>query len=486
MEHLLGTPMIYSILSFIDENIADFFQNCLSSDLHDKQESENMEKEEALTEEEELELVRKSQEEARLLVNNISHEDKVNVSARTASKQFIVGLVAKPSTGKSTFFNCVTRMNEKTLAKVGAFPFTTIEPNLGQGFWTCFDPVDSKNKKGKTEFGRDENGQRLLPVIVKDVAGLVPGAYKGLGKGNKFLNDLADADVLLHIIDVSGMSSEQGVISNEDLEVDPIENVLRDVKWIEEELHQWVYGNVFSKWSSVLKAGKSSSEAALERLNELLTGYQKNTKVLVSKTLTLCQYDSNLICSWTAREVHKFIAVFLALRFPICLVLNKFDKLFLKYSEKDLILIIQELKVKISALGYSYAFSSALLDSTQFETVLSKDSEILIEKISTFSRSIDLKISVSNAISLGRDEERFLCLQMRQGSTVEMIYSKLISLGKKESGLIKFDGDFVRAEVSSKQKVAFKQVGRDFILTKDLCLVKVYTNKKTQWQHLLK
>ena len=44
-------------------------------------------------------------------------------------------------------------------------------------------------------------GRRLLPVIVKDVAGLVPGAYKGRGKGNRFLADLCDADVLVCIIE---------------------------------------------------------------------------------------------------------------------------------------------------------------------------------------------------------------------------------------------------------------------------------------------
>lgn len=45
---------------------------------------------------------------------------------------------------------------------------------------------------------------------MKDVAGLVPGACDGRGKGNKFLNDLLDADVLVHVIDVSGETDENG------------------------------------------------------------------------------------------------------------------------------------------------------------------------------------------------------------------------------------------------------------------------------------
>ena len=58
--------------------------------------------------------------------------------------------------------------------------------------------------------GRDKSGRRLLPVIVKDVAGLVPGAYKGRGKGNRFLNDLCDADVLIHVVDATGRSDKDG------------------------------------------------------------------------------------------------------------------------------------------------------------------------------------------------------------------------------------------------------------------------------------
>lgn len=47
-------------------------------------------------------------------------------------------------------------------------------------------------------------------MIVKDVAGLVPGAYKGRGKGNRFLNDLCDADVLIHVVDATGRSDKDG------------------------------------------------------------------------------------------------------------------------------------------------------------------------------------------------------------------------------------------------------------------------------------
>ena len=75
------------------------------------------------------------------------------------------------------------------------------------------DVVDTrKEKRSETEFGRDFRGRRILPLLVEDVAGLIPGAYKGLGKGNQFLNDLVDADCLIHIVDVSDSANTSGQI----------------------------------------------------------------------------------------------------------------------------------------------------------------------------------------------------------------------------------------------------------------------------------
>ena len=90
---------------------------------------------------------------------------------------------------ESTFYNAVCNpLDSNGEAKIGAFPFTTIEPNIGQGGYET------------TILGNI----REVPILVKDVAGLVPGAYQGRGRGNAFLNDLLGADVLLHIIDGSG------------------------------------------------------------------------------------------------------------------------------------------------------------------------------------------------------------------------------------------------------------------------------------------
>ena len=162
------------------------------------------------------------------------------------SWSYTIGLVGKPSAGKSTFFNagtCFARQRnaggggeanrcggggpsdadggDATAMLGGAsmapHPFTTIDPNVG----LCLVPVPSgacpEEEAGAKAFlsegncevgsshGRDLKGRRLVPCLLKDVAGLVPGAYQGRGKGNKFLDDLTDSDVLVHILDSSGV-----------------------------------------------------------------------------------------------------------------------------------------------------------------------------------------------------------------------------------------------------------------------------------------
>ena len=108
-----------------------------------------------------------------------------------------VGLVGKPSSGKSTLFNALTRAEPGCGASVSARPFTTIDPNVATGYWRAphgTEPAHVLSSRSQTAHGRAYDGRRLLPCTVIDVAGLVPGAYTGRGKGNQFLADLTTAD----------------------------------------------------------------------------------------------------------------------------------------------------------------------------------------------------------------------------------------------------------------------------------------------------
>src|SRR3989338_11177886 len=120
----------------------------------------------------------------------------------------LIGVVGKTNTGKSTFFKAATLAE----VEIGNYPFVTIKPNSGVGF-VKVDCAEKKfNVKCNPKHGYCLDGKRFVPVELLDVAGLVPGAHEGKGLGNQFLDDLRQADVLIHVIDVSGGTNEKGEV----------------------------------------------------------------------------------------------------------------------------------------------------------------------------------------------------------------------------------------------------------------------------------
>nr|XP_022314294.1 uncharacterized GTP-binding protein YGR210C-like isoform X2 [Crassostrea virginica] len=224
--------------------------------------------------------------------------------------QYVIGLVGKPSAGKSTFFNAATTLD---LAKTGAHPFTTIEPNIGKAFFSIPCPCDSQTDRCNAANGHDFRGQRFLPVLLKDVAGLVPGAWEGKGRGNRFLNDLLDADVLIHIIDASGTTNEKG---EETIDYDPA----NDIHWLKEELHQWIYQNIWSKWDNIVKRP--------QKLVDMFTGYHANKATIYAAlhNAGVGESELSMMKTWDDTVLHQIVDCFLSIRFPILLVLNKVDK----------------------------------------------------------------------------------------------------------------------------------------------------------------
>lgn len=231
--------------------------------------------------------------------------------------ELVIGCVGKPSAGKSTFFNAVTDGK----AKVGNFPFTTIEPNEGVTYYLTACPCAAKGKTAvcQPRYGRCEQGVRHVPVKLLDVAGLIPGASEGAGLGNKFLDDLRHAHVLMHIIDVSGRTNEKG---EETEGYDPI----NDADWLSAEIHSWVFNNLWRRWSSIARRHQTTKSSLSATFVAQLSGYGASPSLIGTVLDGMALRDPFDLTAWGETEVHALVTAFLAVRFPTVLVLNKADQ----------------------------------------------------------------------------------------------------------------------------------------------------------------
>ncbi|HCC07718.1 MAG TPA: redox-regulated ATPase YchF [Clostridiales bacterium] len=129
-----------------------------------------------------------------------------------------LGIVGLPNVGKSTLFNCLTN---STNAEAANYPFCTIDPNVG-----IAQVLDERLEKLKTLY----KSQKTLPAIVEfvDIAGLVKGASKGEGLGNKFLSHIREVDAVLQVV----RCFEDSNITHVDGSVNPA----RDIETINLEL----------------------------------------------------------------------------------------------------------------------------------------------------------------------------------------------------------------------------------------------------------
>lgn len=175
----------------------------------------------------------------------------------------IIGIVGKPNVGKSAFFRSLTLAE----AESGNFPFTTIDANSAIGYVKITDPATYFEKHSNPREGFVLGDWRFVPVEIIDVAGLVPGAHEGKGLGNKFLDDLRQADALIHVIDLSGATNEKG----EPVDINSYDPA-NDVRFLEEELDHWFYNILQRNWVNIEKKIKMQDMKIEVAIGNVLSG----------------------------------------------------------------------------------------------------------------------------------------------------------------------------------------------------------------------
>ncbi len=170
-----------------------------------------------------------------------------------------VGIVGLPNVGKSTLFNCLSQNK----AQSENYPFCTIDPNV-----SIVNVPDLRLDKLSSLI----NPQKLIPTTVKivDIAGLVKGASKGEGLGNKFLSNIRETDAVIHVLrcfDDPNIVHVDGKINPlSDKEVVEYELVLKDIEIIEKRL---------DRIKKTLRSGSNESRKEIEILEKILYQLQK-------------------------------------------------------------------------------------------------------------------------------------------------------------------------------------------------------------------
>ena len=240
---------------------------------------------------------------------------------------FKCGIVGLPNVGKSTLFNALTNSSN---AQAENFPFCTIDPNLG------IVPVIDQRLDKLSDISISKK-KIYTSISFVDIAGLVKGASKGEGLGNKFLSHIREVDAVIHMIRCFDSDDIQNVNSNidpiRDLEIIQTEMKLADLESIQKRLDKKNKKNLSSDQIQILETALNYIDKD-KNIEEIFDLYEKK-EIEMSGLLSL---KPNLyVCNVDEESILKG---------------NQYTEKFIKkYGNKDTIIISAEIENQLNSLN---------------------------------------------------------------------------------------------------------------------------------------